>query len=488
MASSIISYLQKIRDGVVFNESFENDNFITAEGWTILQGVPGNSSQQFIDGIKSWDNAAGSQSLPVAKKVISDTAVDSDWYFSCFFYDDATNTTDQGPFVKLKLVDGKYLQMGVRNGTSTTLYVTGTNTFAADTFQVATGGTAGRVSGWRFFTIIYLSATTNYRYFIDDVEVAVFTAAASSPVSEIYLQANTVGGTGSSFGYFDALTYNRKETLDIYASFSGRVKLNDNANANQDSQGFTSTVPASFQVWNEAGSVGTLYPFQVYLEVGDTSHNLSYRSNLLQVNPGDIYQFTQIDFERKVTTYENTPRVLQSVNTSTSGVRETLDFAQKYRLTFTVNGLEGVAWNRTVQNFFQNAVAGNTFALMIDSSTDAAFGVISASVGGGTSATVTIMPNFSTNPTDAFTVGNYYTILKQGNTLTAVMKLASKTSNTLTFDSLLPFGVDALDYVYPVFLYPFLEISGSELTGFRLSDVGIPRYNWTQNCEEFNNG
>ncbi len=491
--TSSIYYLQKVRDGVVFYEGFENDNFINAEGWTTLHGVPANTSAQYKQGIKSWDNTANAQSLPVAKKVITDTNVDPNWYFSCFFYDDSTNITDQGPFVKLKLVDGKFLQMGVRNSTSTTFYSTGTSAFTEDVFHASTGS---RLTGWRFFTIIYISSLSTYRYYLDDNLIDTASSVTSSPVSEIYIQANTVGGTGNSFGYFDAVSYNRAETMQVVLPFSATVKLNDSNNFNVDSQSGNSTSPAAFELWNEAGSIGELFPFSVYMEIVDSSKVFQTRTPLTSVNPGDIFSLKKLSFGRKCEMLGYVPNSFRQTNQSPSGVVETLVTGLKDRLAFMVKELQGFQWVQVARDWFQYAIDGSPFSIVTDSSFDTAMGVVSATVL-ATNTTVTIMPNGSTNPTDSFNVNTitngefannyFYVVRNNANTQKQIVSVASKTGTTLTFNEQLNFNVGLLDYVYSEYLFPFMEIDGNDLSGFVIADKNIPSYTWTQKVREYNN-
>src|SRR5258708_11842450 len=120
MANTLISYLNKIQDGAIFRETFENDNFITAESWLTTQGTPATSMVSSFSGAKSWDNSV--PGLPAAKKQINNPLLAGSWMYSVWFFDVVGNTTAQGPYVKIQTSDGKFYQVGVRNGVSTTKY------------------------------------------------------------------------------------------------------------------------------------------------------------------------------------------------------------------------------------------------------------------------------------------------------------------------------------------------------------------------------
>ncbi len=505
--STVISYLQKIRDGVVFSEGFENDNFINAEAWTTLQGVPANTSAQFKSGIKSWDNSANAQSLPVAKKVITDTNVDTatalgveyGWVCEVWFYDDVTHTTEQGPYFKIKLVDGSFIQVGVRNSITTTNYSCNTsNTYTEDNFHDS--GIA-RSNGWHKFQIwnqpfafgvIYVVA-------IDGVGTnQLLTAAGSiSKVTEIYLSANKIAGTGNSFGYFDSLNYFRNL----------QIKFNNNATTQYKFSIYDSSntfLASDFNTPNAVllPSLTTIYPANIFTEVqsvtnaGVATSGIIYRSPLLQINSGDIYNFVTVNLARKCEMPGYIPNSFRQTNQSPSGVVETLVTGLKDRMTFTIKELQGFQWVQIVRNWFQYVIDGSPFSIMTDSSFDTAIGVISATVLANNS-TVTIMPNLLTNPTDAFNVNTltngqfannyFYVVRNNANTQKQIVTVASKTGTTLTFNETLNFTVNNPDYVYSEYLFPFLEIDGNDLSGFVIADKNIPSYTWTQKVREYDN-
>jgi hypothetical protein len=227
---SIISYLQKQRDGVVFAESFENPNFIAAEGWTISQGSPANSSSKALpgsNGISSWDNTAGNQSIPVAYKTITDTNQvapsfsanpgSPTWDAQVWFYDDGTTTAGTGPYFKIKDSLGNYFQVGAYNPTSSTYYSTGTGKTQNDlTYETS----VLRTVGWHKFVISSIPGSQGVAVSIDGTAVNYYLISSyTGVVTTLYLCAAVIGGgASSSFGYFDNLALFR----DQYAYSIGK--------------------------------------------------------------------------------------------------------------------------------------------------------------------------------------------------------------------------------------------------------------------------
>lgn len=497
---SVITYLQKQLDGVVFQETFENQNFVAADGWTIQRGTPANTQSQAVAGISSFDCTAGNQSMPIIYKTITDTNValqnQGSWLAQVWFYDPITSTSagalyttssTPGPYFKIGTTDGRFIQVGVRNSVSTNQYVlNANNNFTADNFAQTLGS---RSNGWHLFSVTF-NKFGHYFVGLDgavaSTQVNSTSAVTITPVSSIYICAGTSSDSGSSFGYFDNVGYFRN-TQVTYTNFQGVIQANLYDKNNNYLQ---NTFGDFFQLANYS----YLWPLPVYMEIsnqGSTS-SLSYRTPLTNINPGDIYQLQTINFGRKVTTYDPMIKELQSVNQSTAGVKETNSYGLKGPISFSVNSLTGWSWKQAADNFFLNAVQGNPFGLMVDNVSDNAFGVISTSAFGGTANTVQIGLNISGadayHTTGPFTVGNYYYIRNNANTQKQLVNLTSMTTSTLIFDQNLNFNVFPLDYVYSLQLYPFLEVSGDTQTGFKCTDTKYPRFTWQQSCVDYNNG
>jgi hypothetical protein len=506
---SIISYLQKQRDGVVFQETFENVNFLAADGWTVLQGSPANTQAQAVAGISSWDNTAGNQSMPIAKKIITDTNVDNPntdpngtgFFLSGWFYDPLTTSGGlytqsgayPGPYLKLNMSNGKYFSIGVRNSISTSYYSYAPAGVSSD--QPTSASTALRINGWHNFCFYQNGSNPgNLVGLIDGGHVVFLDTISTGIISEIHLCAGTSSDSGSSFGYFDQIGYYRNQYFGVKGTTSS-VGLNDDFCFYNSSNNFISRGTTYPVFSGEFPGLNALFPSNVYAEYSSTysvNKNLTFRTPLMTVNPGDTYSIQVINFGRKITTYDPFIKELQSVSQSTVGVRETNNYGLKGTVSFSINSLAGWSWKQANDNWFLNSVQGNPFSLMVDNVSDNAFGVISTSAFGGETNTVQIMPSVATGlsfpSTNQFTVGNYYYLRNNANTQKQMVQILSIGSSSISFDQNINFNVNPLDYVYSIQLYPFLEVSGDTQNGFKCDDPMIPRFKWSQNCAEYNNG
>lgn len=500
---SLIAYLQKQRDGVVFQETFENQNFVAADGWTIQRGTPANTQSQAVAGISSFDCTAGNQSMPVIYKNITDTNVDFTgpgsfgWMAQTWFYDPITSTSagalyttssTPGPYFKIKTTNGNYASVGVRTSVSTSSYSYGS--FSSGTDAPTSATSVVRTNGWHSLTFVLGNAGARLLVYVDTNNIFPTTIVSNPVVSQISVCAGTSAEAGSSFGNFDAVGYYRNAQITFSGSSASVTQLMFNGNNNRLDQ--------STPQWYDYQ-----FPIPLYIEVqvvgsvvGPTSAGFPvYRTPLMNYNPGDIYQFQSINFGRKVTTYDPMIKELQSVNQSTGGVRETNSYGLKGPVSFSVNSLTGWSWKQAADNFFLNCVQGNPFGFFVDSITDNAIGVIATSAFGGETNTVQIMPSVtgfslltSAQTTQQFTAGNYYYVRNNANTQKQLVNLTSMTTSTLIFDQNLNFNVFPLDYVYSLQLYPFLEVSGDTQTGFKCTDTKYPRFTWQQSCVDYNNG
>ncbi len=492
------TWIQKVRDGVVFQETFENDNFINADGWTVLQGNPANSEALFnpgggqnqsFAGIMSWDNQAlvpgtSTQSLPVASVAITDTNVDQQWCVQVWFYD-TMDTTSPGPYFKIKLSDGTYFSVGVRNSVSTIKYsVSAVSTGADAPTTPSFSGT--RSVGWHSF-FIYPSLTSENLFLSIDGNIQSPAGSSNSIIiSNLYLCADVIGGPGPSFGYFDQLGYYRNEGFKILPA-TATATVYDISNVEQT----VSTGPDNMVYLNWGNIV---FPFPGFLEFNQpgSAHTLLVRTCLTNFNPGDIYLLTDLAFGRKFGKPDLVDTGLVSRNQTNVGVQEVLNYGLKDQLTTTIQRLLGETWKKQIDNWFQYAITGAPYSIMTDDVHGNALGIASSFVQGGTSPTLSVMPNLCTNPTDVFNVGLDYVIRDQANTQKQTATLLSKTTTTLTFDNNLAFDTNApdgqgnYDMIYSKYFFPFMELGENNLQGLILSDARYPYYDWTQRIQEYN--
>lgn len=456
MGNSILTYLAKARSGVIFHETFENDNFITAQGWTVLSGAPANTSNQYKGGIKSFLCNLND----TIRKTITDTQSGTQM-FSGFFYDDTTHTTEQGPYLKLKTSNNKFIQIGVRNGVSSTYYVTNaTDTFTEDSFAVTT---VARVTGWHKFDVL-ISAVGVIQVKIDNTLVRQH-SALTPPFyfTYVFCCSNTIAGTGASFGYFD----------EIYVFHNSQVNI----------QGLGSRTAVE-----EGVQAFTIFPLQEHYRI-DQSGSLGARTSmftqLMDVYPGDIYVYNEIDFGRRVTMLQPIPRTLTSLNQSAGGFTETFKFGLKDVFSFLVDVLDGIDWKQKADMWYYHASQGNPFSLLVDKD-HPAIALVSAALSPLAADTFTITIDTSqTIDTSEFTVGRRYVIRGADNFYKQVAVLASKTDTTLTFTGTLMQPVAVGDYVYDQLMFPLLEL-GNQPLGLRLTDARNVLYQWNQAFQDFN--
>jgi hypothetical protein len=492
MANSRLDWIQKTRDGVVFVETFENPLFLSADGWTVLQGKPAQSLAQSKSGIASWDNAAvvpgtTTQSLPVAYVSVSDNTVSSNYPVCVWFYDTG-DTTSPGPYFKILLSNGSYFSMGVRNSVSTSKYCYSVLGAGADNPTIAS--TTTRTIGWHSFYVVFTATT--YAAYVDS-NILVSATATVSNLQKLYLCSDVVGGPGPSFGYFDNLGYYRGIGIQVWfdpAVSTGAGAFYDSSNNYVG----TASLDASNLMRFQPNLPGTIFPISYYFEIpAAVSTILLLRTTLYQFNPGDIYQMYDLNFGRKFDHIDTVPTSLANRNTTNFGETEVLQYGLKdvhsfylKRLGVPSDKLTGDQAYKAARNWFQAAQSGNPFSVMADDYKENALGVVASYTQGGAGSTVTIMPNLGTNPTDAFKVGSNFIIRDNANTKKQEVTLATKGNVTLSFDAALNFDTNVGDYVYSARLYPFCEIGKNTLDGFKQSDERYKWYDWTQQFQEYN--
>ncbi len=472
-----LCYLQKTRSGTAFYEGFENDNFINAEGWTILQGTPANTGSQYYAGIKSWDNQANGGSLPVASVVVPSANFSNQWVAHAWFYDTG-NTTAPGPYIKLLLANGNYASIGVRNSVSTTQYCySGTFNSSTDAPDTAIPS-ANRSAGWHF--ILFRVTNGQLYYQVDGVNVAGLFGAGVA-VSEIFLCADVVGGPGPSFGYFDEVACFVDGT--IYFNFPTAL-VGSTAAYYNSSNVYQGGGVHSYII---LGSAVIPVPYPIYLEFSQPSNTnaLLFRTPLVNVNPGDIYNVVCVNFTRKLTRWRPQNAGLVGVNQSTSGVTETIFNAFKNKYAIMVQDLQGLNWKEAIDEWYNYAVQGYPFSIQGDSN-NVGMGILAAAPAVGQN-TVTIMPNLGANPTSGFTTGRQYVIANAGNTLRQSVTLASDNTNQLTFDNPIEYPFQQGDYVCDLTYMPFLEL-GSNPYGLQMTDERYKRFDWNQVVQDYNGG
>lgn len=478
MSVSLFTYMVKLRDGIIFRETFENDNFVQAQGWITLQGVPVNTSQQSKFGIKSLKLQG--QSLPVIQKTVSTAGVQNEVAI-CWFYDDASNTTDAGPFFKVKFDDGKFVQVGVRNGVSTGFYVTNSaSDFSEDSFAATI---VARSTGWHKFEIVRRDDNLEIQVLIDGTLVRTHSFGFSPPLmTDLFLQADVIGGSGDSFGFFDDV----KLLYDDKVTFKGienrQVIIRD-----QDEINLGSIVSTG---GNDEGSTSLFFstaldfplPARVLLSQVNKTTKLQ-ASFRIEISHGDVYQFVEINFGRKIKAFGERLTANSVVNESLRGVTEILSFGSSNFVQFSVENLEGFAFQEKAVNLHEHLRKGGTFSLMVDSDL-AALNHFAADYAAGTTDLGLAQNMDLFDKTAEFIQGRQYVILTNGGSDRQVVTIDQVlSSSTIRVSPPLLFPVKKTDFIREITFFPYCVLSDQTL-GLNMTNPRKVRFDWNQTVRE----
>ena len=485
--TSRLAYLNKIQDGLVFFEGFENDNFINAEGWNTNQGVAQNSSNQYLpqsNGIKSFQcNGTGATLCNIIKPITNQTP---GMLFQAWLYDDGT-TTGKGPYVKLKTNLGNFIQFGIRNNVSTTDYSFNANgVFTEDNFST-NSGRYPRSVGWHCISIS--SDTGTIVVWLDSgVNTTIGTISINDYITSIYVCSGTLSDTGAAFGYFDNIGLFMGTTVD----FVGPSTVSPYEYQLVFGTLGTTVVLDTGTTINGGGRVQKLnqaFPLlNVLLTIQQPSTSLALDVNnaesafIRDINPGDIFSYNVIDFGRKAKPFNPAEASLINQNQSSSGIMETLFHAYKDTYSIGFNVLEGLTLKKQLNNFYRYCSQGFQFSFLMSTAFNA-LGIIQSAVVG--SQTIT-MNNFSGDwPATQFVAGRKYRAFNIENTLKQTFTVNSVSDPNLSTLEFVEYPFQPGDMVVEETFYPFLEL-GSNPDGFQMTDERYVRFNWIQGCQDYN--
>jgi hypothetical protein len=476
MGTSILGYLQKIKSGVLYSETFENQNWFAAEGWTNVQGTPTYATNMSYQGLNSFICSGAGATLSIIKKSVTGSGT----WIQCYFFDDGTTVaaTALGPFLKVKTNGGNYWQVGVRNDVSNSGGANGLGYYvyggpADESFAYTS--TASRSIGWHRFDIYITSGFLIVG--VDGFSSGTAHSTTDASFTEFHLCSGKTSDTLATFGNFDS----------IYA-FSGTVltmlwKGTTRSGILYDSAfeflGSLSGAGYGILVFSE-----TAFPVSGYLQISQNGVGaaLEHQSVLTNFFPGDVYVYQSIDFGRKVTDWQPKENSLKNINQSTSGVQEVLFNGYKGSHMFMVDYLLGQQTKNKLNNFYDYCSKGYPFSMMIDSA-NGALGVLDTNALIG-STSVLLEDGLSAYPTDGFTVERSYQIFDAQRTIKQKVTLASKDTNTLTFHEYLTEPFAQGDFICDDTFQPFLEI-GQSTDGFTYKSGRNQFVGWAQQCQEF---
>lgn len=485
MGTTRLTWLQKVRDGMLFREDFESDRFVTNDGWFLLQGIATQSKAQAVAGLFSLllKGTQDDADLPVIlQQNVPPIISGQQPTVTAWFYDDAAETVLEGPFLKIMLSDGSFIQMGARNGTSTTHYSCNPPaTFTEDTFAVTA---VARSTGWHKFQIKYNNVWVRFEIYIDGVDVLHLTPPTTYVVESIYLQAAVLGNAVDSFGYFDELRYQQ----DWYTFFWGvagrrinvvglghtdqaisgpgnlyKLEANTNPEANAYDIEISQAIPSATVIGN-------------YEKLAMSRYDMDYQG-------GDAFMFKEVDFTRRPTAYAGErPTTRGSRSQSPTGTTETITTGRQDTAPFEVDGLQGVEWLQRAQDYFDYARTGEPFAFALDSD-DTVVAQLAADAAAFQSQ-VTVIPTLDVNGS-GIQEDQYYIIEDQGRNHRQVLRVIDVTANAVTFDGLLHYDYEVGDYVRSMRYWPLMEMADPITYPLSIAKPKSITYKWSQNIREW---
>ena len=500
---SVIEWMPRIYSGEFFKETFENVNFVSNESWVAVQGTAKITGNYAVNGLFAFDCTA--PGLPIIQKGIAGLPVGnypapyasvSAPVVVAWFYDDGTTTaTYLGPFLKVDLGGSQFLQVGARNGVSTTNYVcNAAATYTADTFGTTTAVT--RTVGWHKFEIdinMDFSGTKKCQILIYGTQV--FLGTPTTPaLANIFIQSDTFGSAApGSFGAFDEVgVYTNPQA---YVLGMGGRTFGALDPGNSFSQFFSSAFVASGAGAFTPSGAANLLPYTLNVMWSQTmassgAVNLAFYSDPRAINPGDLYLCSEIQFGRKVKTLDPaTPIYLGQKNQPNQGAVETLIWGRKDENQFQIEKLVGKQWKYLADNLFSWTGQGNPFSLMTDGINDCAFGIVNGvNLAGSTTLNyynaMTTSANFKTG-TPA--TGPYYVVRDQNNQFKQLVTIATSNSGNVVLNEPLQQTLNAGDYLHALSFFPFIEFSELKLSSLKLSGPKNKWYDWIQGFRDWCN-
>ena len=481
-----ICYLSKVVDGMVFREDFEADQFVSYDGWSTLQGIPTHTKDQSIAGLFSLllEGTQDESGLPVCLKMSPPQTGISNWVAVVWFYDDATKTTDPGPYLKLELANENFVQVGPRNGVSAGFYSCNpSGNFTEDAFSATA---TPRTTGWHKFLVNYMiqGSTFGVGIYIDDVLVQTLPMASNIPIKSIYLMGSTLNTASDSFGYFDELRYMRNYSSFV-SGIAGR-RLNVPGLMTED-------VPLGIGGWaipSEINPEDNDYPVEIsQLSSGSSDTDSLNRLALFLPSgdprramvPGDQFSFTEIDFGRRATTFQNQPGTLGNNSLSNSGFSTTVTSGRIDRAPFVINSLFGLEWVQRAMNFFEYARQGNPFSFSLYGDDTVCSSLIAIVAPGNSQIQV-----FSTlNLSGAYIIpGNYYIIERSDRSAREIVLITTASAyGRFGLSESVKNSYSIGDTIRSVNFWPNMELD-SRSFGFSVSEPKTLTYDWTINMRE----
>jgi hypothetical protein len=350
---TLFQALIPISKGILFQESFEPDSWVTDNGWVTVNGYPVNSTNQYYDGVKSF---VMDSSFPFIKQTLYNTPFK---WAQGWFYDDATNTTGKRSFIyfaetTLSVMWG----IGVDNATSITKYTMVIN-------NSVSASSVSRTTGWHQFQIQW-DSSNKYILYIDNTAICSSTAMLY-PFTTIEVGTPDTSGN-NPIGYFDLV----QATTLPYITFKN---LSDNQVVLFPVSGDTATSSSGTAILNLNGyfdafvqaRLNSIYNTDPYVVITKTDgKTFRFISDVINFGRGDVYALFELEFSRKATMFDVKKSVKRTDNESNSGVNEGQFFNARDVVSLTLSDLSesDILKLNTWWSYAQNS---NSYSVAIDS-------------------------------------------------------------------------------------------------------------------------
>ena len=509
--TSTLGHFIQIRDGLIFSEQFENANYAIDDNWNTLQGVATQSTTQSVDaamgnnlGIYSMplsnaDISAAYGSLlpgvpaPIIFQAVQDTN-QNNTMVSVYYYDTLASGigAPPGPYMKLALGGGQFIDLGVRNSVSNTNYVAGSG---ADQFQYTT--TASRVLGWNLLQLIYqpsgLGNTSGSwsAYVNNTIAYSGIIPGASNIVAGVYLQGDIFGTSNDSFGFFDSLNVNRDTGVTFFSSDTAPCKTS----LYIYNQSYSPL--ANFTLSQGTPGVTTYNTIQDYAGPEDiwveaAQSNISVAGNSLEtliqlqaVNNGDYYKYNHVVFPYKIKTYDDIGTSILQTSTAPMGQNENIVTGFRDKINIMAHKISGFGIYGQMQEFYTNSRYGLPFSLAVDTDYTACVPIITGNVG---SQTFTVGSNLGVTANN-LKINTQYVIEDVYHQYRQYVTVSNVAGSTVTINEILNFNVGGAAaeniqsfqsqyFIRSILFYPALTLLAPTSSDLKIVSPAIPRFDY----------
>lgn len=375
MGNTIIQSMSRGQNGLQLLENFESDNFISDQGWQLVNGVPKTTTSAAYSELQSFQLDL---TYPKIKKVF---ATPFRWSAGWFLDDPAQTLTTFNPFIQWQSIAAPATWgIGVNNAVSTTKY-----TMTVNNVQVASAVT--RTAGWHRFEISYDESFSDVRLIIDGSTISTVVIGGLN-FTVLFLGVNTFVGA-TAFGYWDLIQAARSPSIRFFNLAPASL-----------------TAGGTFSIYNDAGVLiagpggivggtitqGFVYPLNMpfdgyfaFTQPNDVQPK--FRGPIQSFCVGDVWNYNEFNLGRRVSTFRKTRKASRSDLESTSGINQSLFYFSRDMVGLTLSDLTDDE-QQSLQRWWGYAKSGNIFSAAIDSQ-DVYVGKLTVATGGNAS-TITL--------------------------------------------------------------------------------------------------